>query len=149
MKNKLLILGIGNYILGDEGLGVHAVRELQKGQFPEGVDIVDGGVGGLTLMEMMQSYEKVLVIDAALDDNPEGTIRHIIPKYSADYPPLITMHEIGLKDVIDAMKLTGYCPHIEMVVISVKKFYEVTLDLSPEIIEAMPKLIDKVKSLIV
>ena len=115
-KKPLLVLGIGNFILGDEGVGVHAVRELEKGKFPEGIDIMDGGTAGLTLMETMQDYDKVLVIDAAVDDYAAGTIRHIIPKYSSDYPPLINIHEIGLKDVIDAIKLTGYCPHIEMVV---------------------------------
>lgn len=146
-RKKLLILGIGNFILGDEGIGVHAVRELEKCQFSSCIDIVDGGTAGLTLMEMMQSYEKVLVIDAGIDDNPEGTIRHIKPKYSEDYPPLITIHEIGLKDVIDAMQLTGYCPEIEMVVVSVKKFDSVSLDLSPQIKEKLPDVVNMVKSL--
>lgn len=145
---KNLILGIGNLILGDEGVGIHAVRELQKMDLPPDVDILDGGTAGLVLMETMQDYERVIIIDAAVDRNPTGSIRHIIPKFSGDYPPLITIHEIGLKDVIEAMCLTGYSPVIEMIIVSVKKFDEVSMELSPEIKRIMPKIIDKVFQII-
>lgn len=145
---KLLVLGIGNVILGDEGVGVHAVWELQKLKRPDSVDVVDGGTAGVALMEIMQSYEKVLVIDAGVDRSLPGTIRHIRPRYSRDYPPLITVHEIGLKDVIDAMKITGNCPEIEMVVVTVEKFDSISIELSPEIKAVMPDVINLVLSLI-
>ncbi len=144
----LLILGIGNLVLQDEGFGVHAVRELEKCRLPENVDILDGGTAGMNLMGILQEYKDILIIDAALDHTPIGTVKHIIPKFSDAYPPLITVHEIGLKDVIDAMHLTGYCPNIELITVSVEKYDSLGMELSPKVEAAMPHAVEMVKEIV-
>lgn len=110
--DKILVLGIGNLVLNDEGIGIHVVNALNEMEIPQGVDVLDGGTGGLALLETLQSYRQLILVDAALDNNPVGTIRRLSPKYSKDYPPLLSAHEIGLKEMIDAMLLLGQAPRI-------------------------------------
>ena len=93
--DKILVLGIGNLVLNDEGIGIHVVNALNEMEIPQGVDVLDGGTGGLTLLETLQSYRQLILVDAALDNNPVGTIRRLSPKYSKDYPPLLSAHEIN------------------------------------------------------
>lgn len=101
----ILILGVGNLVLKDEGIGIHVINRLEKEELPLGVDLLDGGTGGIFLIGTLQQYKHLILIDATLDSRPAGTIRHLKPKYSHDYPLLLSAHEIGLKEMIDAMIL--------------------------------------------
>ena len=74
-KNKVLILGIGNTLMGDEGIGVHVVNSLEKTALPDGVELLDGGTGSFLLLEPMQSAEKVVLIDATIDGVGESVCR--------------------------------------------------------------------------
>lgn len=132
-------MGIGNLVLQDEGFGVHAIRRLAENpeQIPEGVDLLDGGTAGLHLMGNLQNYERLIVIDAALDGNPTGTVRRLRPNYG-DFPPLVTAHEIGLKDVLEALEITGFCPDTELIVVSVEKYTSLGTELSPAVEAALP-----------
>ena len=91
--DKILVLGIGNLVLNDEGIGIHVVNALSEMEIPQGVDVLDGGTGGLALLETLQSYRQLILVDAALDNNPVGTIRRLSPQYSKDYPPLLNRIE--------------------------------------------------------
>ncbi len=132
-RRPVLIMGIGNLVLQDEGFGVHAVQRLARRELPHpDIDLLDGGTAGLHLMGYLRSYDRVVVIDAALDNNPPGTVRRLRPSYQ-EFPPLVTAHEIGLKDVIEAMQLTGFCPEVELIVVSATHYDSLGCDLSPEV----------------
>jgi len=73
-ERRVLVLGLGNLLMGDEGIGVHAVRELWKRTLPAHVDVVDGGTAGLEILELMQGYDKVVIIDAVDAGMEPGTI---------------------------------------------------------------------------
>ncbi|RMF57894.1 MAG: hydrogenase maturation protease, partial [Calditrichaeota bacterium] len=109
---KTLILGIGNVLMGDEGVGVHAVKYIEENGLFENVDVLEGGTGGFHLLEYFQKYDRVILIDATLDENPPGTISMLKPRYSSDYPPNLSAHDIGLKDLIDALYLLEKQPEI-------------------------------------
>lgn len=131
-KNKVLILGIGNVLMGDEGIGVHVVNSLEKADLPHGAECLDGGTGSFLLLGPMQNAEKVILVDATIDGSPAGTIRRLRPKYSADYPPTLTAHDIGLKDLLDAFYLTGGdVPEVSLFAISIPPLQDVTTELSP------------------
>ena len=66
------MLGLGNVIMGDEGVGVHVVRALEKQALPDGVECLDGGTGGFILLEPLQNADRIILIDAAADGNPPG-----------------------------------------------------------------------------
>ena len=139
-KAKVLILGIGNVLMGDEGIGVHVVNTVEKAALPPGVDCLDGGTGSFLLLEPMQTAEKVILIDATCDGSPTGTIRRLSPKYSADYPPTLTAHDIGLKDLLDAFYLMGEtAPEVSLYAISIPPLQDMKMELSPEVENVIPK----------
>jgi len=143
---KTLILGVGNLLLRDEGVGIHAVRALEKEDLPPEVSLMDGGTGGLHLISWLQDYDRIIMIDAALDGNPPGTIRLITPRYASDFPPMMSAHEIGLRDMIEAMNLADDPPAVSLIVISAANIKETGTDLSPEIRAVLPEIIRLVKS---
>lgn len=144
----ILVLGIGNLVLRDEGVGIHAVDYLQKQHLPANIDLLDGGTGGIALIGILQEYRHVILIDATLDNNPPGTIRHLRPQYSQDYPPLLSTHEIGLKEMIDAMMIQERIPEIDLIAISVECVKEVGMHLSPDVARSIPEIGEKVCQLI-
>jgi hydrogenase maturation protease len=142
---KTLILGLGNFLLSDEGVGIHAIKALEKEQLPDNVDLMDGGTGGFHLLSWFEQYERIIMIDATLDDNPPGTVRMIKPRYSSDFPPLLSAHEIGIKDMVDVMQITDSFPEIELIVVSASKINEIGMELTPEIEKSIPQIIEKIK----
>lgn len=145
---KTLILGVGNLLLKDEGVGIHVIQALEKEELPSGIHLMDGGTGGFHLISWLEEYDRIIMIDATLDSNPPGTVRVIKPRYSSDFPPLMSAHEIGLKDMIEAMQLTGKMPETHLIVISVVDINEVGMELSAEVEAAIPKVISIVKKII-
>jgi hydrogenase maturation protease len=139
MRKPLLILGVGNYLMGDEGIGVHMADNL-RGKTPEGVDVLDGGTAGLQLLDSMQQYETVIMIDATLDSHPAGTIRLIEPRFSKDFPRAMSTHEIGLKDLVEALSLLETVPRMYLFVVSVVDIYELHIGLSEPVSAAMNEL---------
>lgn len=143
-----LVLGVGNLLLKDEGVGIHVIQALEKEDLPSHVHLMDGGTGGLHLVSWLQGYDHLIMIDATLDNRPPGTVRLIRPHYAADFPPLMSAHEIGLKDMIDAMILTGDLPETHLIVVSAAQINEVGLDLTPEVEAVIPEVIRIIRKVI-
>jgi hydrogenase maturation protease len=146
-KNKVLILGIGNYLMGDEGIGVHIAERLEKEKLPLEVDVLDGGTGGFHLLEYFELYPNVILIDATLDSNPPGTIRLIKPKFAKDFPQAMSTHDIGLKDMVSALQIMGTIPEIDLFVVSIESIQQQGITLTPEVESVVPLIMDKVKTL--
>lgn len=136
---NVLILGIGNVLMGDEGVGIHVVRSLENALLPEGVVRLDGGTGGFHLLEHLQKAKRVIFIDAASDGVP-GTVRRLTPRFSSDYPSALTAHDIGLKDLLDALYLLGEPPEVTLFAVSINSPCEVSTRLSPEIEALAPRV---------
>ena len=139
-------LGVGNLLLKDEGVGIHVSRALENEELPPNVSLMDGGTGGLHLIAWIQDYDRIIMVDATLDDNPPGTIRLIRPRYATDCPPLMSAHEIGLRDMIEAMILTGKLPDIQLIVISAADISDVGMELTPVVEAAVPKVVELIRS---
>ncbi len=137
----LLVLGIGNVLMGDEGVGVHVVRALQEEALPEGVECLDGGTGSFLLLDPMQRAKKVILIDATIDGSPPGTVRRLTPRYSSDYPQTLTAHDIGLKDLLDSYYLLGSEPDVTLFAVSIPVIHEVRMELSPELEAQVPNIV--------
>ena len=129
---KTLVLGLGNVIMGDEGVGVHVVRALEKLQLPPGVECLDGGTGGFILLEPLQNADRVILIDAAADGNPPGTVTRTTPRFSRDYPPTLTAHDIGVKDLLDAFYMQGGTREVILYAIAIDPLQPISMDLSPD-----------------
>jgi len=141
---KILVMGVGNILLGDEGLGVHAVEYMKKQSLPAFVDLLDGGTGGFHLLTLMFDYKKMILIDATLDDSPVGTMQVIKPRYSKDFPRALTTHDIGLKDLLDTATVLDHLPEIILIVVSIDPKQEIGMELSPEILKTLPQVYEQV-----
>lgn len=131
-EKKTLVLGLGNVIMGDEGVGVHVVRALEKLTLPANVECLDGGTGGFILLEPLQNADRIILIDAAADGNPPGTVTRTTPRFSKDYPPTLTAHDIGVKDLLDAFYMQGGTREVTLYAITIDPRQPIAMELSPE-----------------
>ena len=145
--SDLLILGIGNYLMGDEGIGVQTALALQKLPIADQVDVVDGGTGGFHLLEFFEVHNKVILIDATLDNNEPGTIRLITPRFAKDFPRAMSTHDIGLRDMVNALQLMDKMPEIYLFVVSIESIQQQGILLTPAIEKTIPVLIEQVLEL--
>jgi len=129
---KTLVLGLGNIIMGDEGVGVHVVRALEKRQLPANVKCLDGGTGGFILLEPLQEAGRVILIDAAADGNPLGTVTRTTPRFARDYPPTLTAHDIGVKDLLDAFYMQGGTRDVILYSVTIDPHQALSMELSPD-----------------
>ena len=149
MRNKILVLGLGNILMGDEGIGIHAVNEFKKKKsVPEGVAVLDGGTGGFHLLSYLQEYPLIIMIDAALNNDPEGKLKIIKPKFATDFPKGLSAHDIGLKDLIESIALLDKLPEIYLVTVSIKVFNSMTMELTPAISQTIPHIINEIESIL-
>jgi hydrogenase maturation protease len=133
-----LILGIGNVLMGDEGVGVRAIEFLARETWPDGVCLLDGGTGGFHLLDYLSSDEPLVMIDATMDGQPAGTVTTLRPKYASDFPRALTAHDIGLRDLVEAAQLTGALPDIDLVTVSIDEIRPMHLTLSPAVQASLP-----------
>jgi hydrogenase maturation protease len=141
---KVLILGIGNILMGDEGIGVHVINSLENTALPQHIECLDGGTGSFLLLEPMQDADKVILIDATIDGLTPGSVRRLRPKFSTDYPSTLTAHDIGLKDLIDAFYLLGKVPDVTLFAISIPAPKDLDLQMSPELLQTVPLVAEMV-----
>ncbi len=141
-RRPILILGIGNILLRDEGVGVRVIEQMQKLRLPDDVELVDGGTAGADLLDVLAERRKVIVIDAVQADCEPGTVL----RFSADdltRPDGVGMslHELGLGEALIMTRQLGCAPE-DVVVFGIKP-REITcgLELSEEIAASVPKVV--------
>jgi hydrogenase maturation protease len=139
----VLILGIGNILLKDEGIGVHVVNRLKEMSLPEDVEVLDGGTAGLDLVDFIANRKKVIVIDAVKTGDKPGTIYRLTEE-NLDVKPkaIMSFHEIDFLDAIHMSDVMGNKPG-EVIVIGMEpKDMSDGTELSPEIEERIPRIIE-------
>lgn len=146
-KEKILIMGIGNYLMADEGVGVHAAEQLHQMDWPENVSVLDGGTGGFHLLEYFENHDHVILIDATLDGREPGTIRKIKPRFARDFPPAMSTHDIGLKDMVSALQFMDKMPRIDLFVVSIASIQEQGIQLTAPIRKVLPEVVAQVRNL--
>jgi len=140
---RILILGLGNPLLGDEGIGVRVVEELKGLELPNGVTVVEGGTAGLGLIGLMEGYQRVIIVDAADMGHPPGRIVRFTPSEAqlktAEAP--LSLHQIGLGEVLALAEALEVAP-AELVIIGIQPGrVEGGAGLSPEVEGAIPQII--------
>ena len=148
MEKRTLVLGIGNLLMGDEGVGVHAIREIEKTTVPEHVSLLDGGTGGFHLLSLFQEYDPIVVIDATMDQKPEGDVQLRRPRFASEFPRTLSAHDIGLRDLLESATLLGPLPRLFLVTVSIKDLQTMSIELSPKIRSSLPAVVETVKSIL-
>jgi hydrogenase maturation protease len=139
---KTLVLGLGNVLMGDEGIGVYVVRALEERALPAGVECLDGGTGGFTLLEPLENAGRIILIDAAADGNPPGTISRVVPRFARDYPPTLTAHDVGMKDLLDVFYIQGGEHEIILFAITIDPQQPIRMSLSAEAESAAARAVE-------
>lgn len=135
-----LILGCGNLLLQDEGIGVHLIEYLKQKELPKDVELLDGGTAGFDLIDFIQQAEKVVIIDAVKAGGEPGSIYCFNPDdFETEVPPRTSLHGITLKDVFGILQELGPLPKIKIIGIEPKNI-DYGTELSPELKEILPKI---------
>lgn len=147
-NNRILILGLGNILLNDEGIGVRVVNEMEKLELPNNVDVLDGGTGGFVLLSLFHEYNIIIIIDAALNDDTPGSIKLLEPKFSSDFPKSLSTHELGMKDMIESAILLEKVPKLYLVAVTISSTQDMDMKVTPELENRIPEIIDTVQSIL-
>jgi hydrogenase maturation protease len=148
-SDRILVLGVGNLLMGDEGAGVHALRWLEAEPPITGVRLLDGGTGGANLLGAFEGLRAVVLIDATRDGTTAGTVSYRYRKMNRtfDLPKGLSAHDFGLKDLFAAAALIGTLPEIHLYTIAVETLHPMCTELSPEVEAAIPEVVHSVHAL--
>jgi len=146
MNKKILIAGIGNLLLTDEGIGVHVVQELSKMKLPENVELVDIGTASFDLLTFMEEKDKLIIIDAIAIDDVPGTLYKLSPDdlLSGKFQLLTSLHQFAVPEVLSSIKEKGQ--KIEVIILGIvpKDYQTYGTMLTPELKNTIPEVIKEI-----
>jgi hydrogenase maturation protease len=145
-QGSLLILGLGNVLCGDDGLGVAAVNEIHRRyQIPSHVRVLDGGTLGLALMSCFEGSQDAILVDAVSVDRPAGSLVRLA---GDDVAPAVrsrlSVHQIGVADLLDGLRLIDAYPRRIVLLGLVPETLELGLDRSRAVDDMLPVLVRSV-----
>lgn len=139
------MLGVGNILLRDEGVGVRVIEALRCANVPTDVELYDGGTIGADLLDVIADRRKVIVVDAVLGEFEPGTVLRMTPRdLEPRQEPSASLHDFGVLETLTLARLMNAEPK-EVVLIGVKPFLvEYGLEMTPEMQRLVPKLVKAV-----
>jgi hydrogenase maturation protease len=142
---ETLVLGLGNLVHADDGVGVHAINALQRDpRVPPRFVLLDGGTLGLGLLHHLSDVRRLVVIDAIDVGEPPGTLLRFEGKSLQGLPGKASVHQLGFADLMVALQLLGESPG-EIVVFGVQpESTEWSAELTQPVAAALPRLVDSV-----
>ncbi len=146
MGARTLVLGVGNLLRQDEGIGVHAARQLVAQGVPGNVEVLDGGTLGLELLAYLEGVERLLVIDCVEAGAEPGAIFRFSPRSLPDWERQcrLSFHQVGILEALEAAHLLGYTP--EVTVFGVQPAcLDWGMEPSPEVAGAIPRLLELIR----
>ena len=142
---KILILGLGNILLGDEGVGVRVAEQLLTHPLPDEIEVIDGGTAGYELINFFEGKEKVIIVDAVKTNDTPGSVYKLdLALVQEDETVQLSLHQIGLKNVFKMASLMDLNPEVTLVGIVPKDYQDYNIGLSEEVEKAIPLAIETV-----
>ena len=149
-QKKIVVMGVGNYILSDEGIGIHVIKELEKLEWPENVEIYDCGTTGVLSFHKFCEADILIAIDAISLREEPGTIR-VYDKEDimlSKVPMKISPHQIGFQEVLFQTELHLSCPEVVKLIGVVPESYSPGTELSECCNEVLPEVIQMTKDMV-
>ena len=142
MRRSVLILGVGNPLAGDDGVGVRAIEELAgAGDLPEGIRLLDVGVLGMDILAWTRPDEPVVILDAVHGPGEPGTLyRFPLDEVAAPAEPRLSVHDLGVADALQAARLMGRPLRGTLIGVEPGRIEAFTAGLSPAVAAALPAL---------
>jgi len=143
---RVVVLGVGNVLQTDEGVGPHCVYELNRRfELDPAVMVIDGGTSAMELLEDMAKADLLLILDAVSSGRPAGSVIKLsgdeVPRF---FTSKLSPHQVGIADVMAALALTDESPG-ETIIIGVEPAsLKLGMELSAEVAAAVPRVIDQV-----
>jgi len=139
---KVVILGVGNLLMCDEGVGVHAIAALEQGyDFPESVRCVDGGTSTQELLGDLEDLDHLIVLDAvASGAEPGAMIRLEGASVPAAFTTKLSPHQIGIADLLAMLRFTGHAPRRVLLLGVEPALLTLGMELSPKVAQRVPEL---------
>lgn len=137
---KITILGIGNLLLKDEGVGIHLIEALKKEQLPENVELIDGAATGFNLLPVIEGCDKLVVIDALKTEDTPGAIYKFDPQdvnFKRDRN--FSLHDVDFFQVLEFARKYKKLPQIVIIAV-VPEEIDLGMELSDTVKKKMPKL---------
>jgi hydrogenase maturation protease len=146
-RNKIVVLGLGNPLFQDEGLGIHMINQLMQETTYAQVELVDGGTDALALLNVVEETDHLLVIDAIDGDHLPGTVRKLS---GMDIPRLfsrrMSVHQIDFQETLALAALRGRLPQ-HLILFGVQPHcLDWGTELSPPVRNALPELTAQVNA---
>jgi hydrogenase maturation protease len=147
MERRAVVLGVGNLLLSDEGVGPHAIARLERSlRLPPSVDLIDGGTSAMELLADLADADLLLIVDAVAGGGLPGTI-HVLQ--GDDVPRFFTLklspHQVGLSDVLATLQIAGQSPRQTVIIGVEPASLALGMELSGEVSSALPALLDEVR----
>jgi len=138
---KIIVLGVGNILLSDEGIGVHMIKELEKESLPENVELIEAGTAGLELAHLIEDADFLIIIDAVNAKASPGQLFRFQPKDITIMPEQfqVSFHQVGILEALSIINLFGNSPPTMIYGVQPKSL-EWGLDLTPELAAVVPKI---------
>ena len=139
---RVVVLGIGNIILSDEGVGVRAAEALEATyELPDYVEVIDGGTAGMELLGPLSGVDLLLVLDAVTAGGAPGTIVKLagreVPVF---FRSKLSPHQVSICDVLAGLEFSGELPR-DLVLIGVEpESMELGLELTPTVAARLPEM---------
>jgi hydrogenase maturation protease len=145
-RTELLILGLGNVLCSDDGLGPTVVAHFERAfRPPERCVVEDGGTLGLSLLPMVEDARRVILVDAVRLDAPPGTaVRLAGGEIEPAVRERLSVHQVGVADVVDALRLRDRMPEELVLLGAVPGSVGLGLGLTPPVQAAVPDLVERV-----
>jgi hydrogenase maturation protease len=145
-KDRILVLGVGNILLRDEGVGVRAIEQLHAGYtFSPNVELLDGGTLGIRLLEYITAADHLIVVDAVRNGQPPGTLYRLPAE---ELPRCVSfknsLHQTGLLETLAYAEMLEKRPSTVVVGIEPVDISPWGTELTPTIQDRLPKLVSKV-----
>jgi hydrogenase maturation protease len=141
---KIVIMGVGNILVKDEGAGIRAMQLLESGyEMPEGVDLIDGGVLGMNLLGILEGADELILLDCVKGGGLPGEIHHFD---FAEIPARIaykdSLHQIDFVDTMTSLGLVSQPPHTMVIGVEPGLIEAWGMELTPEVEAALPKMVE-------
>lgn len=147
LPQKILVLGVGNELLSDEGIGIHTIKKLNKLKIlsPE-IEAFEGGTDGFGLINLIIETDFLVVIDCLKGGNEPGTLYKFDIEDAPNSPDMFktSFHQIGILEVINLSSLIGKTPKTTVIGVEPKSI-ATGMELSPEVEAKIPRIIELVQ----
>lgn len=139
----VVVLGIGNILLTDEGVGVRAIEALEQDYvLPAGVNVIDGGTCAMEMLEQLENLDALIVVDCVRHGQPQGT--PVLLK-GEDVPVFfktkLSPHQVGLCDVLASLRFTERAPKHTAIIGIQPESLALGMDLTPTVAARLPELL--------